>query len=171
MTDNHLSHLFFEHFGKQNRLRYWHARDLMHMLGYEDYSDFEQIIQQATAACAKLDIPLGKNFECVMRWIDGVQCSDYCLSKFACHLVTIHGDMHKEHVLRTATYLNVGLQAFMQYIHAAREAGQIAGSHQPHQADGQLIGLDHFVFFKNADHLNLYNMSHQVLRKNSDSSD
>ncbi len=168
MSEHHLNHRPFENLGKQNGIRYWHARDLMHVLGYENYCDFEQIIQHARATCAKLDIPLSKNFKSMTRWIDGVQHPDYSLSRFACHLVTTHADLNKEHVLKMVAYFNSGLQAFMGYIHTARQAGQIGASHSP---SAPVFGLEHFIFLQNPEHLNLYNMSHQVLRTRSDSLD
>ncbi len=89
----------FENLGRQNGFRYWFARDLMKMLGYTDYGNFKKgPINKALTVCSTLDIDVPMNFEQTYREIDGQKLPDYRLSKFACYLVAMNGDVKKKEV-------------------------------------------------------------------------
>ena len=48
----------FEDYGQTNGTRTWFARELMVMLGYENFGSFENAINKAIQACTTLKIPI-----------------------------------------------------------------------------------------------------------------
>ncbi len=84
----------FEGIGEaEDGTRVWYARDLMLMLGYENFESFERSsINKAIGACTTLGIPVLENFQQVNRNIDGRPCRDYKLTRFACYLTAMNGD-------------------------------------------------------------------------------
>ncbi len=95
----------FHDLGRQNGFRYWFARDLMKMLGYRDYAVFKRgPINKAMLVCSTLDRDVSTNFEKETRLIEGIKQPDYRLSKFACYLIAINGDVKKKEVAAAQVY-------------------------------------------------------------------
>ena len=148
MTDNILTKVFhfdanqksFEDFGHANNIYYWYGRDLMTFLGYESYDTFEKTaINKAIAACMTLKISVYDNFQQCKRDIDGADCSDYKLTRFACYLIAMNGDVKKSKVAEAQIYFAAI---------AAKRAG-----------------VENYAFFQNAGYLGMYNMSIKKLRE------
>src|SRR4051794_27217774 len=85
----------FESMGKQNGFRFWYASDLANMLGYDSYQGIVPAINKAMTACNALDIAISDNFVDEYRSIDGIKIRDFKLSRFACYLVAMNGDVRK----------------------------------------------------------------------------
>ena len=75
----------FDDMGYDNDIRYWHARDLMGLLGYESYTAFRAVINKAISACASLNVSIIENFIETQDIIDGKNKLDFKLSRFACY--------------------------------------------------------------------------------------
>jgi DNA-damage-inducible protein D len=94
----------FEDLGNENGAKYWYARDFMQMLGYESLTAFQKPINKAIATCTALNIPVLENFKQVQRVIDGETVSDFQLTRFACYLISINGDVRKPQVAAAQAY-------------------------------------------------------------------
>ncbi len=161
----------FEDLGRQNGFRYWFARDLMKMLGYTDYAVFKKgAINKAMTVCSTLDIDVQANFEQDTREIDGIQQPDYRLSKFACYLVAMNGDVKKKEVAKAQAYFITVTEAFKQCVHEAQQVERIAIRGEVSEREKSLsavahnAGLENYAFFQNKGYLGLYNMPISQLR-------
>ena len=162
----------FEDLGRQNGFRYWYARDLMKMLGYTDYSVFKKgPINKAMAVCSTLDIDVSANFEQYSREIDGVKQSDYRLSKFACYLVAMNGDVKKREVALAQAYFITVTEAFKRYVNEAQQVERIAIRGEVSEREKSIAalannaGIENYAFFQNKGYLGLYNMSINQLKE------
>lgn len=88
---------------------FWWARDLMALLGYDQWRRFEDAIERAQVAArnAGLDSP-GLAF-CRVRQegTGGAPRSDYRLSRYACYLIAMNGDPRKDEVAKAQSYFAV----------------------------------------------------------------
>jgi len=95
-----------------NGVEYWMARDILPVLGYSKWDNFQAVIVRARAACesagmewtdhfldTKKVIPAGKGAE--------LERSDCFLSRYACYLVAMNGDTSKLQVGMAQTYFAV----------------------------------------------------------------
>jgi DNA-damage-inducible protein D len=162
----------FEDLGRQNGFRYWFARDLMKMLGYTDYAVFRKgAINRAMTVCSALDIDVTANFEQATRIIDGVLQPDYRLSKFACYLVAMNGDVKKKEVAKAQAYFITVTEAFKRCVHEAQQVERIAIRGEVSEREKSLsavashAGLENYAFFQNKGYLGLYNMPISQLRE------
>jgi DNA-damage-inducible protein D len=162
----------FEDLGIQNGFRYWFARDLMKMLGYVDYAVFKRsAINKAITVCSTLDFDVPTNFEQTLRDIDGTKQPDYRLSKFACYLVAMNGDVKKKEVATAQAYFITVTEAFKRCVHEAQQVERIAIRGEVSQREMSLssvakdAGVENYAFFQNKGYLGLYNMPINELKE------
>lgn len=162
----------FENLGHQNGFRYWFASDLMKMLGYTDYALFKRgPINKALTVCSTLDIDVSANFKQTTRNYDGVEHSDYQLSKFACYLVAMNGDVKKKEVARAQAYFITVTEAFKRYVNEVDQVERIAIRGEVSEREKSLssvvsnAGIENYAFFQNKGYLGLYNMSIKQLKE------
>lgn len=97
----------------------------MGMLGYENFNGFQKPINKAIATCTALNIPVQENFERVTRLIDGKANPDFKLTRFACYLVSINGDVRKPEVAFAQAYFVTMAEAFRQYVQNAENIERV----------------------------------------------
>jgi len=73
---------------------FWYARELMPLLEYNQWQDFDAAIQRAIEDCAKSGRSVEANFEVFTRarknpQLGGRQQKDYRLTRYACRLVVM----------------------------------------------------------------------------------
>ena len=86
---------------------YWTARALMEILEYDDWGNFEGVIEKAKDACRKLGVDVANHFLESGQMVDigsGAQrkLRDYWLSRYACYLITMNGDPRTKPVVAAA---------------------------------------------------------------------
>jgi DNA-damage-inducible protein D len=169
---------FFEDAGRVNGGRYWFAREFMQMLGYESYSPFEQAINRAIGTCTTLKIPVVENFQQVDRSIDGGSpVADYKLSRFACYLVAMNGDVRKAPVAAAQAYFATLAEAARQYMQASNDMervlirDEISDRERSLSSTAKQHGVDQYQFFQNAGYRGMYNMNLSALKERKGLSD
>ena len=161
----------FEDHGQANGDTLWYARDFMQWLGYSSYASFQKAVNTAIGVCSTLGIPVVENFVQVTRNIDGHEVNDHKISRFACYLVAMNGDVKKTHVARAQAYFATLAQSFQNYIGQAQDVERVAIREDVSERESVLssvakrAGVTNYAFFQNAGYRGLYNMNINALRK------
>ena len=161
----------FEDLGNENGGKFWYARDFMRMLGYESLAAFQKPINKAIATCTALNIPVVENFEQVQRIVNGETAPDFKLTRFACYLVSINGDVRKPEVASAQAYFVTMAEAFRHYIQDAEnvERGQtreeVSERERSLSAVAYAAGVVHYPFFQNEGYRGMYCMNLSDLRE------
>jgi DNA-damage-inducible protein D len=153
--------------------RFWYARDLMAALGYESYSTFQKAINRGIGTCTTLDIPVAENFIQVQRLIDGDECADFELTRFACYLVAMNGDTQKPEVARAQAYFVAMAEVVRQIIASAENVERVQIRDEITQRERSLSGVaksagviaERYGLFHNAGYRGMYNMDYTRLRE------
>ena len=91
---------------------YWFARELMPVLEYSNWQNFEKIIDKSKISCENSDISVLEHFIDVSKTIimpknASKQICDYKLSRYACYLIAQNGDSRKKTIALAQTYFAV----------------------------------------------------------------
>lgn len=152
----------FESFARQNGFQYWLASDLASMLGYNDLDATRRAINKAVAVCMTLNIPVGDNFQQVESEHDK---NDYKLSRFACYLTVMNGDIRNHRVAAAQAYfvnLAETMQAYIQQADSVERLlvrGEVSEREKSLSSTARHAGVTNYAFFQNAGYRGLYNMN------------
>jgi DNA-damage-inducible protein D len=91
---------------------YWYARELMKILEYNKWENFEKVIKKAKESCKNSGISTFDCFPDVRKSIitgKGKETiiKDYKLTRYACYLIAQNGDPRKEVIALAQTYFAV----------------------------------------------------------------
>lgn len=94
---------------EEARIEYWLARDLMPLLGYERWENFEKAIVRAIESCETSGIDVSDHFREATKMVSlgsGSKRSvkDYMLTRYACYLIAQNGDPKKEEIAFAQSY-------------------------------------------------------------------
>lgn len=108
----HLKILFDDIRHEENGTEFWYARELMKLLEYTEWRNFEKIIRKAIVSCENNSVMAANHFVYVktpvkvgsgaVRNID-----DYMLTRYACYLIAENGDPRKEQIAFAQSYFAV----------------------------------------------------------------
>ena len=161
----------FEQAGRSNGGSYWMARDFMAMLGYENFAAFDQAVNRAIGTCTTLGIPVVENFQQCTSVVDGRPTKDYKLSRFACYLVAMNGDVKKPAVAAAQAYFATLAEAARRYVQNARDVervqirDEISGREKSLVSVAKNAGVEQYQFFQNAGYRGMYNMNFSDLKR------
>lgn len=93
-------------------IEYWYARELMDLLGYERWENFDKAILRAMDSCESSKIAVSDHFREVTKLITagkGAKRSvkDYMLTRYACYLIAQNGDPKKEEIAFAQSYFAI----------------------------------------------------------------
>lgn len=96
----------------ENGVEFWYARELMCILQYSNWQNFEKIIDKAKKACENSDISAFEHFTDVNKTIKmpkGAEKTilDFKLTRYACYLIAQNGDSRKKVIATAQTYFAV----------------------------------------------------------------
>lgn len=97
---------------EDERIEFWYARDLMKLLGYTEWRNFENAVKRAIISCETSNIQSNDHFVEVNKLITvgkGARRSvnDYMLTRYACYLIAMNGDTTKEEIAFAQSYFAV----------------------------------------------------------------
>jgi DNA-damage-inducible protein D len=161
----------FEEFAQDNGSRYWYARDLMGMLGYQTWDSFRKAVQRAMTALDALEITHEDTITSTTRIQDGVSMPDYKLSRFGCYLVTMNGDPKKPQVaaaqaffVQSAETLRISIEQ-SSGVERVLIRDEISGRENSLNSVAKGAGLTNYAYFQNARYRGMYNMNLSRLRE------
>ena len=100
------------HIEKDTQVEYWLARELMRVLGYERWENFEKSIRRAKESCESQGIAIEDHFREVTKMVQigssaKRKIKDYMLTRYACYLIAMNGDTQKEKIAFAQSYFAV----------------------------------------------------------------
>ena len=96
----------------ENDSEFWYARELMSILQYANWQNFEKIIEKAKISCENSNINVLDHFIDVDKMVQigsGAERKqkDYKLTRYACYLIAQNGDSRKKVIALAQTYFAV----------------------------------------------------------------
>lgn len=160
----------------KNGIEYWEARELMPLLGYRNWREFENAIVKAKISCEKSEQNSEDHFVGAPKMVNlgsgsKREIKDYNLSRYACYLIAQNGDPRKPEIALAQTYFAIQTrkQEIFQQMEADEKRLYIRGEVKNHNkklfATAQKAGVSNFGKFNNAGYLGLYNMYKQEVQK------
>lgn len=96
----------------EDSILYWTARELMPLLGYEKWENFEKAIKRAITSCQNSKINPEDHFRVVLESVQTGRNTpttrkDYLLTRYACYLIAQNGDPKKEEIAFAQGYFAI----------------------------------------------------------------
>ena len=153
-------------------VEFWYARELMKVLQYSNWQNFEKIINKAKISCENSGISVFEHFIDVNKLSKRannaeVEIKDYELTRYACYLIAQNGDSRKKVIALAQTYFAV--QTRKQEINEKEYSMLTEDEKRFYQRDltrkgnyslnqtAKKAGVKNFYKFYNAGYKGLYN--------------
>lgn len=164
-----------------NNIEYWTARDLMPLLGYLRWENFEVVIEKGKITCNNSGQEIQYHFAETTKMIkiaSGTdkeairKIKDYKLSRYACYLIAQNGDATKKEIALAQTYFAIQTrrQEIFQELNENEKRLFVRGEVKDHNkklfTTAKQAGVSNFGKFNNAGYEGLYNLrKEQIQRK------
>ena len=156
----------------KNGNEYWEARELMNVLEYKEWRNFEKIIYKAMIACNISKNKTSDHFVDINKMVDigsGAikKINDYKLSRYACYLIVQNGDSRKKRIALGQTYFAIQTRKMelteAEYNKLTEDEKRLYRRRQTKDGNKALYkiasakGVKNFDRFTNAGYKGLYN--------------
>ena len=116
-------------------VEYWLARDLQHLLGYDEWRNFNTPISKAKTACEVSGHAIKDHFVVVNKMVDlgsGSQreVDDLMLTRYACYLIAQNGDPRKQEIAFAQTYFAIQTRRAELIEQRLLEAERVSARHK-----------------------------------------
>ncbi len=160
----------------ENGVEYWEARELMVLMKYSNWQNFEKVIKKAKKACTNSRQNTGDHFIDISKMVkvgSGARrmVDDYKLSRYACYLTAQNGDPDKKEIAAAQTYFAIQTrkQEIFQSLSEIEQRLFLRGKVRVHNkelnATAYGVGVRNFGKFNNAGYLGLYGMNKRSVQK------
>ena len=97
---------------ENEHVEYWYARDIMLLLGYLKWENFEFAVKRAMESCQNAGGKTEDHFRLIEKSVvlgSGAQrvIQDYMLTRYACYLIAQNGDPRKEEIAFVQSYFAI----------------------------------------------------------------
>ncbi len=95
-----------------NDVEFWFARDLQKLLDYDEWRNFQNVIDKAKASCKNSGFNVNDHFVDVNKKVDlgssaEREIEDLMLTRYACYLIAQNGDSRKEKIAFAQSYFAI----------------------------------------------------------------
>ena len=96
----------------ENGVEFWYARELMKVLEYNKWENFEKVIKKAKTACENTGMSVTDHFPDVRKMVQigsgaEKEVKDYKLTRYACYIIAQNGDSRKKVIALAQTYFAI----------------------------------------------------------------
>ncbi len=155
---------------------YWEARDLMPLLDYSKWSNFEKVVIKAKKSCSNSGQDVENHFADVGKMVSvgyGNEREVYNikLSRYACYLIAQNGDSRKKAVANAQTYFAIQTrkQELFEQLDSSEKRLFIRGEIKDHNkklfSTARKAGVSNFGKFNEAGYVGLYGMRSASVKK------
>ncbi len=97
---------------QKENIEYWCARDIMVLMGYERWENFEKVLNRAIDSCETSKFRVSDHFREITKEVSigskaQREVKDYQLTRYACYLIAQNGDPKKEEIAFAQSYFAV----------------------------------------------------------------
>ncbi len=154
----------------ENGVEYWEARQLMPLLDYDKWSNFDSVvIAKAKVACINSGQSVTNHFADIGKMVkigsgSEREVKDYKLSRYACYLIAQNGDSSKQAIATAQTYFAIQTrrqEVFQQLAENEKRLfvrGEIKDHNKKLFATAKQAGVSNFGRFNNSGYEGLYGM-------------
>ncbi len=162
----------FEGLAKTNGSRFWFARDLMAVLGYDSWAAFKNAINKAIGVCTTTGIPVQEHFIQHPRKIGAREVEDFKMTRLACCLTAMNGDSKNPYVASAQLYFAALDQVVQDACVIQAESmdritlrGEISEREITLSKTAAAAGVRFHDRFRNAGYRGMYNLDLAALKK------
>lgn len=154
----------------KNGIEYWEARELLPLLGYENWQKAEDVISRAARACINSGQDVDNHFNRTVKMVaigsnTMREVKNYNLDRYACYLIAQNGDPNKPEIALAQTYFAIQTrkqEIFDQLPDAEKRLfirNEVSDSNKQLFKTAKRAGVSNFGKFNNAGYEGLYGMS------------
>jgi DNA-damage-inducible protein D len=151
----------------ENGVEYWDARELMPLLGYENWQKAEDVIARAARACINSGQEVDNHFNQTVKMVEiGSntirEVRSYKLGRYACYLIAQNGDPSKTEIAIAQTYFAIQArrqEIFDQLSDGEKRIfirGEVYDSNKKLFKTARKAGVKRFGLFNDAGYRGLY---------------
>ncbi|MBU1164564.1 DNA damage-inducible protein D [Patescibacteria group bacterium] len=160
----------------KNKVEYWEARELMPLLGYARWENFDEVVGRAARACLASGQAVDNHFLKLTKMVKigsntVRKVEDYKLDRYACYLIAQNGDSSKEEIALAQTYFAIQTrkQEIFEQLSASEKRLYIRGEVSDHNKKlfktATAVGVKNFGLFNDAGYRGLYGISLKAIEK------
>lgn len=153
----------------KNGVEYWDARELMPLLGYENWQKAEDVIMRAIRACINSCQETDNHFNRTVKMVKigsntVREIKDYKLNRYACYLIAQNGDSKKQEIALAQTYFAIQTrkqEIFEQMSEADKRLfirGEVIMENKKLFSTAKRTGVTKFGSFNDSGYRGLYGM-------------
>lgn len=153
----------------ENSVEYWHARELMNILGYKRWENAEEAINRAKKSCINSGQVIDNHFRGFTKMVElgsntVRKISDWKLDRYACYLIAQNGDSKKPEIAMAQTYFAIQTrkqEIFEQLSKTDKRLfirGEVAVENKKLFSTAKRAGVTQFGSFNDAGYKGLYGM-------------
>lgn len=154
----------------ENGIEYWEARELMPLLGYLRWENFELVVHKAKVSCEKSIQNINDHFLDITKKVQlgsgGVRLiKDYKLSRYASYLIAQNGDSEKKEIALAQTYFAIQTrrQEIFQELKEIDKRlfirSEVKIRNKELFSTARKAGVSNFGLFNNSGYQGLYNLT------------